>query len=267
MTDLLVLALVGVVLVATLTWVVRAGRPSGEAARSWAGVPRYDGPSRSSAALGGMVSAVAVTSAVSLTNASAATSASVGAILGALVAILVAVEARAVLTILFSVAGGLGVTSVILRFLGADDCSAVEAAARILAIILLVGAFSLGAVMTILGGRFRPHSVLSAFGAVKVLIFLHAPLGVQLADVGLAGWLLAPAAAVVFGVGAVIAPDLVIGASAIAVGLTSIAVIASLGAPCSLSADPREFLVVACYLAVFVVVRMIARMAPVGARQ
>ncbi|MES2169248.1 MAG: hypothetical protein V4479_00790 [Actinomycetota bacterium] len=254
--------LVIVVLVVVLLLVTGGARGGGPAARSWRDLARYASPSSAGGMVSGLVAALAASSTSSLIGIPVGGSITIGIAIGVLFAILAVVATRATPFVLGAF-GLAGITGSVFALLAGAGCSTVPLAMRILALAVIGIAAGAGVLLALLRGRVHPHSVLGLFGAVRVVTFLASPLGISIVLLPVDGWIVAIVGAALFGFIAGVAPDLVIGISALAVSFASIAYGATLGTACSTGAEPGDLTVLVGFALAFVVARpLIGRLVP-----
>jgi hypothetical protein len=255
--SLLAAVLLLVCVVAIVAGVVRRSRGPRPGDGGVAALGRYRAPSRTGGLVAGLVAACATASGVSALGPAAPVAAATGAAVGILVAVVVGLRMP---RLLGGVVGALGIVGIAgaASALLAPSCSPVPAWARVLALVVIAIAAAAGIVLRLLTGSFRPQSVLAVFGSARVVTFLASPFGVSLIELPVPTWVLCVGAAAVFGILAGLAPDFVIGVTALAISLASIAVAATLGTPCSTGAGMDDGLALVGFLVGYGAVRGVA---------
>ena len=92
-----------------------------------------------------------------------------------------------------------------------------------------------------------------------MVTFLASPFGVSLLELPWGAWILALGSAIIFGLIAGLAPDLVIGLAAVAIAFASIAVGATIGTACSVGGQPDDLGVLVGYAAGYLITRFVAK--------
>jgi hypothetical protein len=160
-----------------------------------------------------------------------------GAMLGVLFAIL-RLLGKTVFEIACGVLAVLATAALLLGFFSGGEGTGVDACTRsaggtrgfAFAVMLLLAVA--GGVLGTLKSGFTPTSPLAVFGAAEVIVFLAAPLGVDLASTGWLGWAVGGALAIMLGFAGAKYPSWVIGFAALGVGVATIATAVGFGTVC-----------------------------------
>lgn len=258
MTEFFALLLVLACVVGILLFMTGVLRARSRPAATLGGFASYHGPRQSTGVLGGLVGAVAVASAGSVVGAGSVSPAVLGSILGVMFAVLRVTGAHRVFGWMLALCGLIGLGAAAIGLFASAGCSPITIPVRIAVLVLLAGCVVLGAVGAAVRARLRVRSVLAVFGAVRIVTFLASPLGISLVQLPWIAWAVAFGAAALFGFAAWMAPDFVIGTTALALSIGAIVAAATLGSPCSTGGDPAELLVVVAYLVAFGLVSVAA---------
>lgn len=223
------LLLVLVFLIGVLALMVPRLR-SGRGASSLAVLRRYRSPDELGGYLGGMLAALAVASFCTATGMLTATAVTVGALMG--IAWVIVRPVAFLRGVLAGSTGVLGIVGTVLGFFSDAQCGNIALSARLASLAVLAVAAGIGAAIAGVTGRLRPSSALAGFAALEVLVFLSTPLGVSVMDTSGFGVVASVVIAAVFGFFAFLAPRVVMGLGAVAVGLTSVGAAATVGVAC-----------------------------------
>lgn len=256
-TGVISVVVVLLALVGILFFIVRGARGDRPAARSLRDLSGYSSPSGVGGVVAGLVAALAASGLVALTAAPAAAAVTAGVLVGVLFAVLSGFSLRSALSITMAVFGILGLASGVVGFVTHSSCSTVDAGSRIIISVVLGLAAIGGIVLRVLAGRFHPQSILAVFGAFRVVTFLSSPFGLSLLQLPRIAFVVALVSALLFGLIAGVAPDLVIGLCALAVSFASIAVTSTIGTACTVGARPDDLLVVIGFGAGYAIVRFV----------
>jgi len=191
---------------------------------------------------GGLVAAVAAATTLNSTSAGVGGAASVGATLGLAYFLLSALGLTAGIRIVSGMVGTAGFIALVVFLLTGTGCALVPLWQRllILGLILFWGVLGVvGAlVFTGLGAVFKfAGTTLAFFGALKIAVFLSAPLGISLIDLPIKAWVVAAVAAALLGALSAIRPSFVIGLAAAVIGAASLGVGVVVGDACSTGPD------------------------------
>lgn len=246
--EILGLVVLLVCMVGVLMLVVGAARPS----RRGAPLARYASPVRAGGMVTGLVSALAASAAVSAIGAGTAPALTIGALVGVLFAVLTTIGSTTATRMVAGCFGAVGAIAAIGTLAAGGGCSTIPASSRVVVIVVLLASSAVGIIAGVLKGSFRPDSPLGVFGAIRVVAFLSSPFGLSLLQLPWTATAVALVSAVAFGLAAGSAASIVIGLSALAVSLGTLAVSASVGLACDLGGQPADLAVllgfVTCYM-------------------
>lgn len=257
MTDVLGIAVALVAVVVILFLVTGAARPSHGASRTLPAMNGYRAPRTAGGWVSGFVAAIAFAGYAPILggNLSAAT---IGSLVGVGFAIVTSVNSATLTRIVLRIAGMVGVPPALFALIAADSCSSYPVVWRLVVGAVLALAGAVGFITSFSRGAGSLHSPLAMFGALRIIGFLASPLGVFVLDLPWYAWLLAPVLAAVLGFLAGWSPDFVIGLTAITVTLSSISVLAFVGAPCG-GTSVDEFVVLIGFAVGYFIVRSVAK--------
>lgn len=248
-----------VVLVAVLLFIVKGARRPAAAGTGGGRLAAYSSPGGVGGIVSGLVAALAASGVVNGVGVGAGGAATTGALVGILFAVLSRFGPERATGITLGAFGGIGVVGGIVAFYSAGSCSVVPASARVATTMVIAVSAGVGIAIRVISGRFQPRSLLGVFGAFRVVTFLASPVGVSLVQLPLAAFFVSIIAAFLFGFAAGVAPDHVIGLTALAVSIATLSIAATVGTPCSAGAQPGDVLVLAGFLVCYLLVRAVTR--------
>ena len=202
----------------------------GRGASSLAGLRRYRSPDDLGGYLGGMLAALAVASFCTAVGTLTATSVTIGALMG--IAWVIVRPFAFLRGVLAGSTGVLGIVGTVLGFFSDAQCGDVALSARLASLAVLAVAAAIGAAIAGVTGQLRPSGALAGFAALEVLVFLSTPLGVSVLDTSGLGVVASIVISALFGFFSFLAPRVVMGLGAVAVGLTSVGGAATVGVAC-----------------------------------
>ena len=208
---------------------------------------------------GGLVAAVAVSTMLSSTSAGAGGAASGGALVAVAYFLLTRMGLTVGIRILSGVVGTAGFLALAVFVLAGSACTSVPLAQRILVLVLIVASGGVGAAASFLLGRPRLPSTLAAFGALKIAVFLSAPLGISLITLPVEAWVVSGAAAALLGSLSALAPQFVIGMTAAVIGVSSLAVGVVVGDSCTAGPDLSDLGALVGFGVVYLVLALVYR--------
>lgn len=204
---------------------------------------------------GGLVAAVAAATTLHGTGAGAAGAAAVGAALGLAYSVLTALGLTVGIRIVAALVGTTGFVALVTFLLAGSGCAVVPLWQRLLILGLIVFWGVAGAVGSAMIARPRIPSTLAMFGALKIAVFLSAPLGMSLLTLPDHAWPVAVVAAAFMGVLSTIAPQFLIGLAVAVIGVTSLGVGVVVGDTCSAGPNATDLAALAGFSAAYLVSR------------
>lgn len=215
---------------------------------------RYGAPNATPGGVSGAVAAVALASFCGTIGVIAATAVTVGVLVGLSTAMLRGLPRQ----VLLGACGLLGSIGAVLGYLADASCTG-DLYVRLLALGLMAIAAAGGGVVAVVTGRLAPASALAAFATIEVLAFLSSPLGASIFDTSVLGVALAVIVAASFGFFAFVAPVVVIGLGAVAIGVASLGISAGVGSVCSSRSQFEPLIVLAAFCVAFAPTRGLRR--------
>ena len=206
---------------------------------------------------GGLLAAVAASTALANTNAGAGGGASAGAVLAVAYFLLTGLRLTIGIRWVSGMVGTFGFVALVVFLIAGTGCAVIPLWQRLLILGLVLVWGALGAVGSLLVGRPRIPSMLAAFGALKIAVFLSAPLGVSLLSLPIAAWVVACIAAGLLGAMSALAPQFVIGLAAVVIGVASIGVATVVGDTCSAGPDIHDLSALAGFAVVYLLLKLL----------
>lgn len=250
MNEYVAALLVLAVLVGILLLMVPGMRRAGYAPKTAVGLAGVLGPDDALGFPSGIVATLALIQGLQL----ASRPPTAAFVVAGIVCAGLAVGPRLLARIAFSFIGAVGIFASVVQLVGDGGCTGVPLVWTLLGIAALAASAILGALGMLRKARRPRVGLLELFAVVEILSFLASPLGVSLLNLGTwQGWVVI-AAAVVFGFLASVAPRMVVGLAAVAVGVASLGMGALVGNACGPSAGGGGLLGLLVFIVAYVVV-------------
>lgn len=228
-------------------------RNRGYAAKTTRGLASYKLPEDGSKLTAGVVATQALGSTLALTP----TGPEAALVAGALVGIGAVTLPRSILGPALDVIGVLGIGALLYGFERDSSCSGLELSNAIILVVVIALAALGGALLAPARARRRNVKPIALLAALEILIFLSQPFGVPLLLQGGVATIVPIVAAGVLGFGGAFVPNLIVGLGAVAIGVTTALVSAGVGTLCSTAPDAVPLSMLAAFLVVFVLGRML----------
>jgi len=233
--ELVTALVVALVVAGILFFMVPRMRPS----VSGGGIGDYRQPGKGAGLAAGLMGAIGVSTLLNAGGASATNGVVIGASYG--IATIVATRvSKTVAGMLATTGTGLGILGTAYTFVFVPACDWVQPIERIGAVLVVVVFSLIGVAVTVFDGQGRWMGVPAAFTAMSIVLFVASPFGVSMLDLPAAAWVVTIVAAVGLGVGAVLAPGLVVGLGGVAVAVTKLLTSAFIGTECLPGAHPED---------------------------
>lgn len=242
----LVTALVVAIVVAGILALMVPGLRS---RREGAGLSDALGPSKAGGLIAGFVGALGVSGAMNLSGAGIGT----GLTIGVLYAVATVVAVRLSITAALILAAGgtvIGAASTGYAAIVLPGCGWTGPSDQVLAILVVVIFGLLGVAAAIFMGPRRWMGVVAALSAIKIVLFIASPFGVSFLHLPSTAWPVVLLAAIGLGIGALLAPAIVIGLAALAVSVTTLLTSAIAGTACVPGAHPEDLATITGYIVV-----------------
>lgn len=251
MTETIGLLVIALSILAIIHFMFRGLRsPAGTAGGLFAG---FGSTGSLGGFAGGLVASIAASTTLAATSAGVGAAGSIGAALGVAYFILSRLRWTLGIRIVSGTIGTAGLIALIVFVITGSGCASVALWQRLVIIGLVIVAGALGVVSSLFIGRPRLPSTLAAFGAVKIAVFLAAPLGVSLLALPVAAWVVAFAAAMLLGGLSAIAPQFVIGLAGAVIAVASLMSGTIYGDTCTAGPDFSDLAALVGFAAVYVV--------------
>lgn len=254
MSEAIGLIVVAASMAAVVVFMFRGLRsPSGTTGGLFAG---FGGTSSLEGFGGGLLASVASATMLAHTSAGVGGAASVGAALGVAYFLLTRLRLTQGIRIVSGAAGTAGFVALVVFLFAGSGCAVIPLWQRLVILGLVVVCGGLGALGSVLLARPRIPSMLAVFGALKIAVFLSAPLGVSLVSLPVQAWVIAFAAASLLGALSALAPQFVIGLAAAVIGVAVLGVGTVVGDTCAAGPDFSDLSAVIGFVAVYLLLSL-----------
>lgn len=255
MSEYLAAFLVLIGLVGIMLLMVPGMRRWGHVPKTTAGLAGVLSPDSVRGFPGGIVAALALIQGLGEFDSSP----TAGYVIAALVCAVLANLRGLLAGIAFEVFGAIGILASVASLVRDGTCTGQSLASTFIGIAVLALCALLGAVGMLFTGRRPGISLLSMFAVIEVLAFLASPLGVSLLNLQQwQGWAVV-GAAMVFGFLASIAPAMVVGLAAVAVGVTTLGMGALVGTACGTANGADGLIGLLVFVIAYVILRRFLR--------
>lgn len=206
---------------------------------------------------GGLLASVAASTTLSSTSAGSGSAASVGAALGVAYFVLTGLHLDLGTRVVSGIVGTAGFVALVIFLVAGTGCAMVPLWQRLLILALIMSCGAAGVIGSLLLARPRLPSTLALFGALKIAVFLAAPLGVSLPTLPFASWVLSVVTAALLGAASAMAPQFIIGLAAAMIGVASIGVSTVVGDTCSAGPDYADLAALVGFTTVYLLLKAV----------